>query len=156
METLSENKTLTRRFYEDVMNAQNLDQIHSFCAFDFLDHNPSPGHTGKGLDDLATQLKELFIAMPDFHITTEIMVAEGDKVVVYVTMTGTNTGPFNNFPPSHKKIKINGIDIVRIKDGKATERWGVFEDLAMLTQMGIIDSEKSSNAFQTQREKFSE
>jgi predicted ester cyclase len=156
METLSENKTLTQRFYEDVMNTQNLEKIHSFCAFDFTDHNPPPGHSGRGLDDLAAQLKELFIAMPDFRITPKFMVAEGDKVVVYLNVTGTNSGPFNNLPPSNNKINIYGIDIVRIKDGKAVERWGVFEDLAMLTQMGIIDSEKSANVFQSHREKFNE
>jgi steroid delta-isomerase-like uncharacterized protein len=156
METLSENKTLTQRFYEDVMNSHNLEKIHSFCAFDFMDHNPSPGHTGKGLDDLTAQLKELFIAMPDLRITPKFMVAEGDKVVAYLNVTGTNTGPFNNLPPSNNKINVYGIDIVRIKDGKATERWGVFEDLAMLTQMGIIDSEKSASAFQSHREKYNE
>jgi steroid delta-isomerase-like uncharacterized protein len=138
METLSENKTLTQRFYQDVVNAHNLEKIHSFCAFDFTDHNPPPGHTGKGLDDFTAQLKVLLTAMPDLQITPRFMVAEEDKVVVYSTVTGTNSGPFNNLPPSNKKINVNGVDIIRIKDGKAIERWGVFEDLAMLTKKIIL------------------
>jgi len=138
MTKTDENKALTRRFYNEVMNSHNVAGAKSFVTTDFIDHNPSPGHTGKGLDDLTASLKEMITAMPDFRVTVDLMVAEEDTVVAYLTMTGTNTGPFGNMPASNKPVKINGIDIVRIKDGKATERWGVFEDLSMMTQMGIV------------------
>lgn len=140
MKKLDENKALALSFYNEVINSHNVAGIKSFVANDFTDHNPSPGHTGKGLNDLTAQLNEMFTALPDFHVTADLMVAEEDIVVTYLTMTGTNTGPFGNMPPSNKPVKINGIDIVQIKDGKATERWGVFDDLSMMTQMGIISS----------------
>jgi len=65
------------------------------------------------------------------------MVAEEDTVVSYLTMTGTNTGPFGNMPASNNPVKFNGVDIVHIKDGKAIERWGVFDNLPMMIQMGM-------------------
>jgi steroid delta-isomerase-like uncharacterized protein len=135
MKTTEENKA--RRFYNEVMNSHNLAGVKSFVTTDFLDHNPSPGHTGKGIDDLTAQLNEMIIALPDFHVTADLIVAEEDIVVAYLTMTGTNTGPFGDMPASNKPVKFNGIDIVRIKDGKATERWGVFDNLSMMTQMGM-------------------
>jgi steroid delta-isomerase-like uncharacterized protein len=137
MKTTDENKALAQRFYNEVMNSHNLAGVKSFVTTDFLDHNPSPGHTGKGIDDLTAQLNEMIIALPDFHVTADLIVAEEDTVVAYLTMTGTNTGPFGNMPASNKPVKINGVDIVRIKDGKATERWGVFDNLSMMTQMGM-------------------
>ncbi len=138
MNKTDENKALTKRFYEEVMNARNLAKIKSFCAADFIDHNPSPGHSGKGIDDLTAMFNDLLTAFPDHHVTTDIMIAEGDMVVVYLTVTGTNSGPFANMPATNKSIKINGIDIIRIKDGKAVERWGVFDDMAMMTQLGMM------------------
>jgi predicted ester cyclase len=69
------------------------------------------------------------------------MVAEEDKVAIFLTMTGTNSGPFGNLPPSNKRVKFNGVDIVRIKDGKAFERWGISDDLSMMTQMGLIETD---------------
>ena len=117
------------------MNSHDVTKIKSFCATDFTDHNPSPGYSGKGLDDLAAQLNEFFTAFPDLHITSDFIVAEEDKVVAYLTMTGTNSGSFANMPATNKPFKINGIDIVLIKDGKATERWGVSDDLSLMTQL---------------------
>jgi steroid delta-isomerase-like uncharacterized protein len=137
MKKTDENKALTQRFYNEVMNAHNVAGAKSFVTTDFLDHNPGPGHTGKGLDDLTAQLNEMITALPDFHVTTDLMIADGDTVVAYLTMTGTNTGPFGNMPASNKPVKINGVDIVRIKDGKAAERWGVFDNLTMMSQMGM-------------------
>jgi steroid delta-isomerase-like uncharacterized protein len=139
MTKTEENKALAQRFYNEVLNSHNLAGIKSFVTRDFIDHNPSPGHTGKGLDDLTAQLNEMLTAMPDFHVTTDLMVAEEDKVVAYLTMTGTNSGPFGNMPATNKSVKINGVDIVQIKDGKAIERWGVFDDLAMMAQLGRIN-----------------
>lgn len=140
MKTTDENKALTQRFYDEVMNSRNVTRIKSFCADDFTDHNPLPGYSGKGLDDLIAQLNEMFIGFPDLRITTDFMVAEEDKVVSYITMTGTNSGPYANMPATNKPVKINGIDIAKIKDGKVIERWGVFEDLSMMTQLGMMDS----------------
>lgn len=138
MKTTDKNKALTQRFYDEVMNAHNSGKIKSFCTDDFTDHNPSPGHTGKGLDDLTAQLQEMLTAFPDLHIKTDFMVAEEDRVVAYLTMTGTNSGPFANMPATNKSVKFNGVDIVHIKNGKAVERWGVFDDLSMMTQLGMM------------------
>lgn len=137
MKKSDENKTLAQRFYNEIMNSHNLADVKSFVTNDFIDHNPSPGHTGKGLDDLTAQLNEMLTAIPDFRMTVDLIVAEEDTVVSYLTMTGTNTGPFGNMPASNKPVKFNGIDIVRIKDGKAAERWGVFDNLSFMSQMGM-------------------
>ena len=138
MKKEEENKAKTQRFYDEVMNAHNVAGIKSFCTADIIDHNPSPGHTGKGLDDMTTELNEMFTGFPDARVKVDFMVAEGDLVVAYLTMTGTNSGPFQNNPATNKPVKFNGIDIVRIKDGKATERWGVFDNFSMLAQLGMM------------------
>ena len=137
MKKTDENKELALQFYNGVMNTHNLADVKTLVTTDFIDHNPTPGHTGKGLDDLVAQLNEMLTALPDFHMTADLMVAEEDTVVTYLTMTGINTGPFGNIPASNKPVKFNGIDIVRIKDGKAVERWGVFDNLSMMNQMGM-------------------
>ena len=135
-----ENKALTRQFYNEVLNAHNFAGMKSYCSAEFIDHNPSPGHTGKGLDDLVSMFDEMLKAFPDFHTTVDLLIAEDDMVVAYLTVTGTNSGPFANMPATNKSVKINGIDIIRIKDGKAVERWGVFDDFSMMTQLGITGS----------------
>ena len=134
------NKAKAQRFYDEVINGHNAALIDSFCIKDFTDHNPSPGHSGKGSDDLRAVFNDMFAAFPDIRATTDFMIAHGDTVVTYITMTGTNSGATSTMPATNKSFKINGIDIVVVKDGKATDRWGLFDDMTMMTQLGIIPS----------------
>jgi len=71
-------------------------------------------------------------------MTTNFMVAEDDMVVSHITMTGTNSSPMGNMPATNKQVNIEGIDIVKIRDGKASERWGFFDSVKMLAQLGIM------------------
>jgi predicted ester cyclase len=132
------NKALVQRFYDEVVNAHNPNLIDSFCHAEFTDHDPSPGHSGKGSADLKANFTELFASFPDVRMTTDFMVANGDTVAVYMTLTGTNSGAMGNMPATNKQITIKGIDIVALRDGKATDRWGVFDNMTMMAQMGMM------------------
>jgi steroid delta-isomerase-like uncharacterized protein len=135
-------KEHVQKFYDQVFNAHNVDMIDSFVTADFIDHNPDQGRSGKGIADLKASFKEFFAAFPDVHITTNFMVAEGDKVMAHVTMTGTNSGtnsgPMMGMPATNKQVNVDGIDLIMIKDGKATERWGFFDTMKFMTQMGMM------------------
>lgn len=66
------------------------------------------------------------------------MLAEGDKVAVRYTGSGTHQGDFAGIPASGKRVTIKGIDMFRMADGKITEEWLNFDQLSMLQQMGAI------------------
>ncbi|MDQ4068167.1 MAG: ester cyclase [Actinomycetota bacterium] len=58
-------------------------------------------------------------AFPDarFRIVNEI--AEGDTVVVHYEMTGTQEKEFLGIPPSGNQVTFDGVDIIRVVDGRA-------------------------------------
>jgi len=132
------NKARVQNFYDQVINAHSTAAIDSFCTTDFVDHNPDPGRSGKGSDDLKASFKDFFTGYPDIHVKTNFMIAEGDTVMAHVTLTGTNSGALGNMPATNKQININGIDIIALKDGKAIERWGIFDNLTMMQQLGMM------------------
>jgi predicted ester cyclase len=66
------------------------------------------------------------------------MMADGDKVIIRSTMTGTHKGSFMNMPASGKQFKVEGIDIVRIKNGRAVDHWGVTDIMTMMQQLGVV------------------
>jgi len=137
------NKTRVQAFYDQVINAHNPAAIDSFCTTDFVDHNPDQGHSGKGIDDLKATFTQLFAGFPDIHITTDFMVAEGDTVVSHVTMTGTNSGAMMGMPATNKQMSVDGIDIVVVKGDKANERWGVFDNMKMMQDLGLMPQQGS-------------
>lgn len=132
------NKVKFQKFYDDVLNAHNVAMVDSFCHPDFVDHNPDPNHTGKGTEDMKAALKEFFTAYPDLKIQTNFMIGQGDTIMSNITMSGTNSGPMGNMPATNKSFNIDGVDVIILKDGKAVERWGFFDMMKMMTQLGMM------------------
>ena len=148
---LTANKARVQQFYDEVINAHQVAMIDSFCTTDITDHNPNQGHSGKGIEDLKAQFTEMMSGMPDIHMTTNFMVAEGDTVVVYLTMSGTNSGAMGNMPATNKAFKIDGIDIVVLNGDKATNRWGIFDNMAMMAQLGMMGGAPPADAPMTDK-----
>ena len=74
------------------------------------------------------------------------MIAEGDRVVARMTVTGTQTGEFMGLPPSGKRTRVTAIGISRIVDGKFVEYWENFDALGLLQQVGAIPSPGQSSS----------
>ena len=131
-----ENKALMRRFWEGVFNQKNLEVIDEVCTADMVYHGPTGLIQGR---EAFKQFIAMYLnAFPDFHITIEDMVAEGDRVVVRQTTTATHQGELMGIPPTGKHISISGIHITRVVDGKAVEDWGSDDMLGLLQQLGVI------------------
>ena len=132
-----DNKALMRRFLEEVFNKQNLAAIDEFIAPSHVDHTLPPflPATPEGTKRaIGMYLK----AFPDLHVTVEDMIAEGDKVVVRMTIRGTQQGAFGSIPPTGKQVTVSTIDIIRIEGGKIAEEWGIDDMLGMLQQLGLV------------------
>jgi predicted ester cyclase len=78
---------------------------------------------------------------PDFHLTIEEMLLDGDRVWVRSTARGTNTGPFMG-PPTGKPIEVVVFDICRVQEGRIVEHWGVPDRFTLLQQIGRLPGAK--------------
>jgi len=137
--SIEANKAAARRFYtvvEEVVRSGDVDRFDEVLTADVVDHDPGPGQ-GPGLAGIKAAFGELRAAFPDLAYTIEDVVAEGDKVACRVRWRATHAGPFLGVPGSGKTISQQGMDILRIAGGKIAERWGVFDDLALLKQLGL-------------------
>jgi predicted ester cyclase len=77
-------------------------------------------------------------AFPDEQTSFEDQVAEGGKVVSRMSSTATHLGEFQGMPATGKKIRVSGIWIDRIAEGKIVERWGVVDMMSVMQQLGVI------------------
>jgi steroid delta-isomerase-like uncharacterized protein len=133
-----ENKAIARRGYEAI-NQNNLDALDEVVAPDITDHDPAPGQA-PGLEGVKQWFSSVHTAFPDFRMNVEDMIAEGDKVVARVRLSGTHQGEFMGIDATGNRVTITGIDILRVNaDGKIVERWGNFDDLGMMQQLGVME-----------------
>lgn len=131
--SLAENKAIVRRFIE-AYNERSLDLLDDLVASDYVDQI---WHM-EGLESLKQGLELGFQGFPDWHEEIDDVIAEGDKVWVRVTYTGTHSGIFRGVAPTGKQISITGLMIYRIADGKLVEGWDLSDYLALLMQIGAI------------------
>ena len=127
--TLDANKALARQYFEELGNNANLD-----IALEIL--------TAEAVIPVQQLTIMLHKAFPDFHVTIEDQLAEGDKVVTRFTARGTHHGvwqsPLGSIEPTGKQFVHEGIRIFRVADGRLVETWGGADTLHQLQQLGVI------------------
>ena len=139
-----DNKALNRRFVEEVINQGNTDAIDELIDPGVVDHAAPPGFpTGReGAKQFAAMMRSAF---PDLHLTIEDMIAEGDKVVMRSTWSGTHEGEFMGIPATGRRVTVSAIDISRVADGKMVEHWEQSDALGLMQQLGVVPpSEQTS------------
>lgn len=132
-----ENKAIIRRYIEEAWNRGNLGIVDEVMSPDYARYMADPVKP-LNREQQKQRIAAFRNAFPDFHLTIEDLIAEGDKVVFRMTARGTHQGQFMGIPPTGKQITISIIDIVRLVDGKLVEHWGNRDDLGMLQQLGAI------------------
>ena len=140
--SLEENKAIVRRFVE-AYNERNFDAFDDLLAPNYFDHTNKVGPEGlKQLMNMASK------GFPDFHETIEDIIAEGDKVWVRITFSGTNTGEFMGIAPTGKKVTTEMVDIFRIANGKLVEYRDVNNNLDFFKKLGVLEyTEKGKKLF---------
>jgi steroid delta-isomerase-like uncharacterized protein len=131
-----EHKRLATRFYDEVINAGDTSLIKELLADDYIEHAEFPG-LPKNRDGVVMWFDMMRSAFPDMKMTILRMIAEDDEVWVHVRMMGTHRGEFLGLPPTDKKFDVEGVDRVRVRDGKAIEHWGITDLMGMMQQLGV-------------------
>jgi predicted ester cyclase len=132
------NKAVVRRLFDEVWNTGSLDRIEELYAPDFVaDYRPY-APLRHGHDAIKGMVQRAHAAFPDYHEELEEMIAEGDKVVVRFTITGTQLGQWGPLPPTGKPVRFEEIVILRFVDGKVADQRGLPDNLAALRQLGVV------------------
>lgn len=135
--SLSENKAVVRRWFEEVWNKGDLDRIDELIAPDALFKDPASGdYQGpEGARELVTMYRTGF---PDTHFTIEEQVAEGELVTTRWTASATHEGDLMGIAATGKSITVNGIQVDRVSGGKLAGGEVAWDALGMLRQLGVV------------------
>ena len=129
-----ENKALVNRFAE-AWEKGDLDELDELLAGGFVFHARPPGVT-PDREGYKEFVSKHLAAFPDFRVTVEDILAEGDRVAHRVTWTGTHRGEYMGIAPTGKPVTVTVVSIVRIEDGRIAEQWAEADVLAVMHQTG--------------------
>lgn len=126
-------KRVVRAYFEAIERGDEA-ALDTLLAPDYVQHV-------EGIPPGAEMVKRLLAsfraAFPDIHYGLEALLADGDLVVARTATEGTHRGVFMGHAPTGRRFRAGGIDIFRVRDGRLAERWGEFDTLGMLRQLGL-------------------
>lgn len=135
---MEENKKLIESFVDEVLNQRNLAAIDKYIAANLTNGS------GKTPESFEKSLIALFLGFPDLRVSIEHLLAEDNRVLIFLNFTGTYQGEYEGMPPTNKPVKIRSADLYRIENNKIVEHWDVVDQLDLLKQIGAITFTKTS------------
>lgn len=134
----SANVRIVRRYFDEWANQGNVKAADELIAADMVLRNPPL--VVEGLETYKKSMVGFHTAFPDLHFTVEDLVAQGPKVLVRWSLTGTQQGPFQGRPASGKRVAITGMSLFRLEAGKIREIWVNMDRAALAEQLGPLPS----------------
>jgi predicted ester cyclase len=127
--TLEEAKAFSDRDLE-IWNEGNLAIADELYDPDYV------GHSGEledvvGIDAFKEDVTNVRTDFPDFKFTIEEIFVKDDKIVERWIATGTSVGT------TDKKIRVSGVSILHVVNGKFVERWTHYNEATVLRQLGF-------------------
>ena len=132
-----DNIQVIERYSQEVMNEGNLDAVDELLAEDYVHRTPPPGMepTREGFKGFVSAAHA---GLHDLTLTTDDILAQGDKVVQRWTNTAVHKGEFMGVPPTGKQVEFSGTSIYTVRDGQIVEDWTLFDAVGLMQQLGAI------------------
>ncbi len=106
-------------------------------AKDVVTHGFPPPVT-PDFDGMKSMFEGMWEAFPDIRVATLQLFADGDLVAFHGRMSGTHEGEFLGAQPTGKTIEFEAMSIARYRDGTIAERWTRLDEIAFMTQLGLM------------------
>ena len=135
--SLDDNKQLCRDYFTAFL-ARDTGWMQRHIAAGFVRHDPGLPFEVRGPQGVAQLHDALMPGFPDMQLELEDFVAEGEKVLVRLTLHATHTGPFGGLAPTDRRIEVPVLDLFRIRDRMLVEHWALLDKLGMLRQLGAL------------------
>ena len=139
-----QSESIVRRYFE-ALNARNLDALDGLVDAEITYH----GWEVDGIDQLKAKVAAVFDGFPDVNIEIEDLVAQDAKVAVRLVVAGHHNGEFEGMAATGRSLRTTELNFFHILDGRIREGWQVYNQLDVLTQLGVMDEPEEMTATAT-------
>jgi steroid delta-isomerase-like uncharacterized protein len=128
---------LAKRFFEEMCNQRRLDIAAEIMTPDFRYHDPNVPTDASGPEAMAAVVK-VYQDGVEGHWGVEEIIEAGDSVTVRWTGEGTHSGDVMGIPPTGRKVRVDAISLLHLRDGKISDNYTVWDTLGFLRQLGVV------------------
>ncbi|MET7692245.1 nuclear transport factor 2 family protein [Streptomyces sp. NPDC005483] len=126
----------------------DLKALGELYAEDAVAVTPDEGEI-HGRDDIVAYWRQMTEAVPDGTFETLHSYEAGDTAIDEGVFSGRNTGPIQlptgeTLPATQKEIRIRGVDIATVRDGRIVDYRLYFDEMEFLGQLGLLPDDEAS------------
>ncbi len=92
----------------------------------------------KGRDAIQNIYREWFSSFPDVQYLTEHLLIDGDRVVQFVKMSGTQRSDFCGLAPTLKRFEVRCAFLFFLAERKIAREIRIYDFTGMLLQLGVL------------------
>jgi predicted ester cyclase len=135
--TTIDNKSIIRRYIEDVINTGDVEQVGRYVSDDYTEVFEGKRYPigVKGAREHITGVRRTY---PDLTLTIDQQIAEGEYVATCITARGTHRGLWLGIHPTNKVVTYTGVNVDRVIHGKIVEHGGAANLLGPLLEIGAV------------------
>jgi steroid delta-isomerase-like uncharacterized protein len=135
--SVEENVVLMRRWFKEVWNEGRVQTIYDLLAANSVAvGQDQTGVVIRGPREFEVFYQRIRGAFPDITTTIEDNFGVDDKVVVRWSAVMTHIGDQLGIPATNKRVKVTGLTIAQIENGKIVRGWDNWDQLALMQQLG--------------------
>jgi steroid delta-isomerase-like uncharacterized protein len=135
-QTEQQNKIVVEKYFAG-WNSKDLKVLDEIADPQFGMYNPSISQKPMNSEQTKAWAESIFKSFPDVKYDIKEILADGDKVIIWWTFTGTHQGDIWNLPATGKKVTNSAIEIYKLKDGKILEERTEIDGMSFYQQLGM-------------------
>ena len=148
--TVEQNIQLLTRWFQEVWNEGKTQIVRELLSPDAV----AVGQAGSGIElrgpeDFVPFVEQIRGAFPDIKVTVEDAFGSDDKVALRWSAMMTHRGDALGIPATGKSVRLTGITIVRIVNGKIVAGWDNWDQLGLFEQIGVYNPPKTVSLAKT-------
>jgi predicted ester cyclase len=133
-----DNKTIVRRYIEDILNTGDVSNIEKYVAEDYEEVYEGVRYR-MGINGARDHVLGVRRVYPDLKLSIENQISEGEWIATIYSVSGTFQEEWLGMKPTGKQITYTGVNVDRLIDGKIVEHGGAANLLSPLLEAGVIE-----------------
>jgi len=133
---VEQNKAVVKRYWDGKWNKRQPSILDELQTLDVVYRSPTLKMNG--IEEYRQVYGSYLTAFQDTEIVIEDMIAEGDKVVTRIRLSGVHRGELEGIPPTGKRFSVIAYTVFRLVYGRIAEEWELFDELTLMRELEAI------------------
>jgi steroid delta-isomerase-like uncharacterized protein len=91
-----------------------------------------------GRQDILEAYRSLFRIFPDWTLTGQDLIIDGDRVAQHFIATATQAGEFMGLAGTGRRFNIEGVLLFRVENGLIADERRIYDFTGLLVQIGVM------------------